>query len=154
VPGRYRITPTPIPADWTLTSAMFGGRDALDFGLDLKPGDALPAGVLTLSTRQSELTGTLLDRAGAPTAAYMVVVFAADTQYWTPDSRRIQAMRPLASGRFSFKNLPPGTYRLAAATDVEPGEWLDPEFLAELAGVATAVTIGDGEKKTQDVRIR
>jgi hypothetical protein len=38
-------------------------------------------------------------------------------------------------------------------TDVEPGEWYDPEFLSELAGAAMRVTLGVGEKKTQDIRI-
>lgn len=154
VPGRYRVIPTPIPDGWTLVSAVFGDRDALDFPLEIKPGETTPPGVLTLSPRQTELSGTLFDRGGSPTSSCTVVVFAADTRYWTPDSRRIQAVRPPASGRFSFKNLPPGTYRLAAAIDVEYREWLDPAFLRELAGSSMPVTLGDGEKKTQDIRVK
>jgi hypothetical protein len=154
VPGRYHVTVTPMPQGWRLMSAMFGGRDALDFPLEIKPGEVAPPGVLTLSPRQTELSGTLFDRAGASAAGYTVVVFPADTTYWTPDSRRIQAMRPQASGRFSFKNLPPGNYRLAAAADVESGQWFDPAFLRELAATAIPLTISDGESKAQDLRIR
>ena len=154
VPGRYRVEPEPMPAGWTLVSAMFGGRDVLDFPLDVTPGEAPPLGVLTLSQRQTGLSGTLFDETGAPSAAVTVIVFAADACYWTPDSRRIQAVRPSASGRFNFTNLPPGRYRLAAASDVERDQWLDPAFLGELAGSATPVTIGAGERVVQDVRIK
>ena len=47
-----------------------------------------------------------------------------------------------------------GDYLLVALTDVEPNEWQKPEFLAEIAPGGVKVTIGEGEKKVQDLRIR
>jgi hypothetical protein len=48
---------------------------------------------------------------------------------------------------------PPGEYLLAAVTDLRPSEQYDPGFLAELSKESIKLTIGPGEKKTQDVRL-
>jgi hypothetical protein len=37
--------------------------------------------------------------------------------------------------------------------DVEQGEWNDPTFLQRLSPTAMKITIAEGEKKTQDVRV-
>jgi hypothetical protein len=81
------------------------------------------------------------------------VLFPKDARYWLPQSRRIQGVRPTTDGRFAFQNLPSGEYLLIAVTDVESGQWFDPLWLRELAGAAMSITIGDGEHKTQDVRL-
>ena len=60
---------------------------------------------------------------------------------------------PRATATYVFKNLRPGEYQIAAVADVEPGEWYDPAFLQRIAPSATAVTIAEGEKKAQDIRI-
>ena len=51
------------------------------------------------------------------------------------------------------KALPPGDYLMAAVTDVEPGEWFDPEFLQQLRAASARVTLNEGDKKTQDLRL-
>ena len=62
-------------------------------------------------------------------------------------------MRPAADGAFAFVNLPPGDYRLAAVDDIEPGQWDDPAILQQLLPASMPVSIADGERKTQDVRV-
>ena len=84
----------------------------------------------------------------------MLVVFAADPRYWTPASRRIVAMRPSSDGRYGFRDLPAGEYRLAALTDAEPGQWFDPRVLRELTGASIPVRLGEGEQRGQDLRVR
>ncbi|HYN08832.1 MAG TPA: carboxypeptidase-like regulatory domain-containing protein [Vicinamibacterales bacterium] len=152
-PGRYRLNASGLPAGWVLKSANFGGRDVLDTMLEVRPGDELAGGILTFTNQSTELSGTLQDQSGKPVADYTIVVFSSDRRFWTPLSRRIQAMRPSTDGRFSFRNLPAGDYRLIAVVDPEPGEWFDPAFLDQLVGATMPLTIGDGERKVQDVRI-
>ena len=48
---------------------------------------------------------------------------------------------------------PPPANGLIVGRDVEPGEWFDPAFLQRLAPGAMRITIGDGEKKVQDIRL-
>jgi uncharacterized protein (DUF2141 family) len=138
---------------WQLASSMAGGRDSLDFPLVIGPGTSVTDAVITFADKTTELTGTLQDAAGTATSDYSIIVFPSDRQYWQPQSRRIQSVRPGTDGRFTIRNLPPGAYSIVAVTDVEPGEWYDPEFLSQLAGAAMRVTLGEGEKKTQDIRI-
>jgi hypothetical protein len=37
--------------------------------------------------------------------------------------------------------------------DPEPGSWYDPAFLQQLDGNATRITLGEGEKKEQTLRV-
>ena len=99
-------------------------------------------------------SGTIQDATGKPTADYSIVIYPSDNRYWVPQARRIQSVRPGTDGKFTFRGLPPGEYRLTAVTDVEPGEWFNPDFLSQLVNASISVTLIDGEKKTQDIRVR
>jgi uncharacterized protein (DUF2141 family) len=109
--------------------------------------------VLTFADRSTELTGLLQDAQGTVTSDYSIIVFPTDSQFWVPQSRRIQSVRPGTDGRYTVRNLPPGQYAIAAVTDVEPGEWFDPAFLQELTGASMRITLADGDRKTQDIRL-
>ena len=127
--GRYRVTASGA-GSWILSSVSVQGREALDFPLEVRSGEDIGGVTVTFTDRSTTLDGLLQDAGGQPAASYTVVVFADDNRYRTPMSRRIQATRPATDGRFSFKNLPPGEYRLAAVIDPEPGQWFDPRVLA------------------------
>jgi hypothetical protein len=150
-PGRYVISPRGI-STWRARSADVGGRDALDFLLDVKPGEDVTNVVVTLTDRASDLSGTLDDALGRATSDATVIVFADDPQYWTPRSRRIMATRPSTDGKFSFPNLPAGDYRLIAVSDVAQDQWFDPAFLRQLSSAAVSLKLADGERKTQNLR--
>ncbi len=138
---------------WTLKSAVAAGRDALDFPLDINPNQDIESAVLSFSNRTQELSGTIQDAAGRPTSDFTIIVFPSDKRYWLPQSRRITSARPATDGRFSLRGLPAGDYRLTAVTDVEPGEWYDPAFLAQLLNVSIPIALAEGETKTQDIKL-
>ncbi|ODS59028.1 MAG: hypothetical protein ABS36_02425 [Acidobacteria bacterium SCN 69-37] len=138
---------------WQLASAMSNGRDLLDDPIDIGPNQNLQNVILTYTDKVQELTGTIQDTSGGPTSDFTIIVFPAETRYWQPQARRIAATRPGTDGRFTFRGLPPGEYRLTAVTDVEPGEWYDPAFLEQLAHASIPIAIGNGEKKVQDIRL-
>jgi hypothetical protein len=152
-PGAYRpmlLSPT----GWKAKSFVVGGRDALDFLLTVDASQPVTDGTLTATTRSSSLSGSLTDASGRPAPAFTIVLFADDPTYWTPGSRRIQATRPSTTGRFTLSNLPAGAYRLVAVDDLEEGQWSDPDVLRQLAAAALPLTLGDGENRTQDLRVR
>jgi len=154
-PGLYRVVAAAgVPPGYTIKSSVFGGRDSLDFPIEVKPGEDQAGGLVTFNTRAAEVSGTLQDSNGVAAPGYTVVVFAADARYWTPQSRRVQATRPATDGRFGLRGLPAGDYRIAAVTEVEDGQWFDPAFLRQIVGTSVAFTLGDGERRTQDLRIR
>jgi hypothetical protein len=159
--GTYTVNCT-APArsgqSWILRSALIAGRDVLDAGLDVSLGADMSGAVLTLTDRRSELTGSLTTSAGLPAPDYFVIVLPVDPALWTisstTNSRRVRSTRPASDGRFSFIDLPAGEYLLVALTDVEPNEWQKPSFLADIAPAGVKVSIGHGEKKAQDLRIK
>jgi hypothetical protein len=138
---------------WRLASAIVDGRDVLDFPLEIGPNQNVEGAVLTFTDQGQELSGRIQDAAGRPTADFTIIVFPSDSRYWLPQARRIASTRPGTDGSFVLRNLPVGDYRLTAVTDVEPGEWYDPDFLAQLAGVSLPITLRDGEKRVQDIKV-
>ena len=152
-PGRYRLTASGAGGGWVAESAVIGGQDALDFPFEVKGTQNLAGAVITFTDRQTELTGIVTDDKNQPTPAYTLVVFPADSRYWTGGSRRIQNTRPSTDGRFTFRNLPPGDYRIAPVGDLDPGATSDPAFLQQLEATSLRVSLQAGEKKTQNIRL-
>jgi hypothetical protein len=159
-PGRYLVNafvPAPAAAGpglaWTLQSAVFKGRDVLDFALEVAPSDEVSGGVLTFTDQTQQVSGTLQDQSGRPAPDYTIIVFAADKRYWGPQSRRIRTTRPGTDGRFTVANLPAGEYRLAAVVDIATGEANDPAFLEQLMQASVPIALAEGDRKVQDLRI-
>lgn len=150
VPGRYRLSASGA-AGWSLESAVLGDQDSLDFPAEVTR--AITGAVVTFTDRQTEITGVIADGRGEPVSDYTLIVFPADPRYWSATARRIQSARPGTDGRFTFRNLPPGDYRIATVLDPEPGSWTDAEYLRELEAVSLRVTLTPGEKKVQNIRL-
>jgi protocatechuate 3,4-dioxygenase beta subunit len=156
-PGRYRLeatSPMEVGTGWRLKSVMVKGREMYDFPLEIGPGEEIADAVVTLTDVTQEVSGTLQDPTGRPAPDYTIVVFPADRQLWaSPVNRRIRTARPGTDGRFTVANLPAGSYRIAAVTDIAPGEANDPQFLEQLLAASVPFALKDGEKKVQDLRI-
>jgi len=121
---------------------------------EVKPSEDISNVVVTFTDAPAEVTGLLTDAAGRPAPAFALMLFTTDRALWYPGSRRLSPpMGPASDGRFTFKGLAPGEYYLAAVTDVSPAEAADPAFLEQVALSAIKVTVGPGEKRTQDLKI-
>ena len=154
--GPYAIA-CQLPADlanvWKLRSAMVDGRDLLDAPFE-GPAIQMTGVTLTLSDKRTELAGTLQSPAGQPATEYYVIAFSAERSHWRPGSRRSLSARPGTDGRFSFADLPAGEYFLAALTDLDPAEWQTAAFLEQVVPAGVKVSVGEGQKVVQDLRIR
>ncbi|HEX7780522.1 MAG TPA: carboxypeptidase-like regulatory domain-containing protein, partial [Vicinamibacterales bacterium] len=143
-PGEYVARLEGLPYGWLASSAIFDGRDTLDFGLRVQPGGNVEGMVVTVTDKLPEVSGMLRDAADRPSTAGWVVLFPEDKAYWTGTGRRMQGVRPGTEGRFVFRSVPPGTY-LVVAADAEPGQWLDPSFLEQIAPRAMRIVVREGE---------
>jgi uncharacterized protein (DUF2141 family) len=156
-PGLYRLSTSLSglgrPGGWLLRAAAIGRQDTLDVPYAIQPGQLTPEATIVFTDRAATLTGTLQTLAGGAAAEYTVVLFPVDQTLWTPQSRRIQAVRPSADGVFTFQNLVSGDYLLAAVDDAESGEWFDPAFLQRITPGALRIAIADNEQKIQPLRL-
>src|SRR6185503_958130 len=165
-PGRYRInmplalaTLAGAPSiaafsgGWTLKGVMFNGRDIADSPIDMKAGVDAANVVVTFTDQPAELSGTVMDGAGRATADFPIIVFSTDRSYWSIGSRRVQTARPSSDGKYRIVGLPAGEYFVCAVTAVDRAEVYDPAFLSQLTGVAFKITIKDGEKRVQDLKL-
>ena len=152
-PGRYAINVGGFAAPWSLSSVSVGGVEALDAFLEMPRDRDVRDVTVTLRDREAELSGSVSDAAGRPASERTVVVFPSDDRLWA-GFMRVQAEFLPADGMFVFRNLRPGRYLLAVVDGVEAGEWLDPAFLRNLLTAAVPVTLGEGERKVQDLRVR
>lgn len=137
---------------WVIRSAAAGAGDALDFGLIVEPNQDVSV-TLTFVDRNQEISGTIQDATGKAVPDVTIILFPSDKRYWVPQARRIRSARPGTDGKFNFSGLPPGQYNLTAVTDVEPGEWFNPDFLSQLLTASVSVTLGEAERKVQDLRV-
>lgn len=155
-PGRFTLSAT-LPPDakgWSLRSATTSDRDLLDDAVDMVPGREIRDVAVTFSDAPSELSGTLQSASGQPTTDYYIVLMPQDRALWRVRSRRIVSARPSTTGRFVFTNVPSGSYLMAALTDLDPLDLLDLSFLEQIAPAGVRVTVGEAEKKVQDLRIK
>ena len=155
-PGNYRpkvLIPPSTERSWWLKSAVVDGRDVLDSVLSIGLGAEYTNATLTLTSRRTELAGTLQSATEFPASYYFVIVMPADPALRFPESRRVRSTRPATDGAFRFPDLPPGDYLLIVLADLDP-EWSNSlETLAEIAASGTKIAVADGETKMQHLRI-
>ena len=137
-----------IPAGWVLKSVRLSGTDITDTGIDIKPNDPVTGLEVVLTSKSTEVTGSV--KAGNDAATdYTVVIFSEDPQKWTaPMTRHIASARPNQEGRFQVKHLPAGSYYVVAVDYIAQGDWNDPDVLERLKARATRITLDEGEVET------
>ena len=156
MPGRYRINAAMdgnYANGWWLKSSIHRERDTMDFPVEIQPGEHLTGIELTVTDATQRVSGTLLDSSNQPAPNFTIVLFPADRAYWTV-ARRIRTAKPGQDGRYTINDIPFGDYRVAAVSDIEPGDQNDPAFLEQLFSASVAFTVRSGERKIQDLRIK
>jgi hypothetical protein len=155
IPGAYRLAAT--VSNGALKSAIVEGKDMADVPVDVRPGQDLAGVNVMLTAAPPEVTGVLYDAAGRPSSDLAVILFSVDRAAWYSGSRRVpSAARPATDGRYRFAGLAAGQYYLAVVSDVtvSAADLANPTFLEQLIPAAVRLTLADGERKTQDLRVK
>ncbi len=156
IPGTYTVSGYVPPGatagtTWRVRSVVIDGTDVTDRAFDIGAG-GVSGLVVTFTDQVSELSGSLTLPSGAPGTDYFVIAIPADHDYWLPQSRRIISTRPDRAGRYAFRGLPAGDYRIALTTDLVPRDLQEVGALEQLAAQSVPVTLTTGEKRTLDLR--
>lgn len=165
MPGRYTFGGAPFfgasdnSVTWGLASVTVDGTDVTDRAFDISAETPPKEIVATITNQWQDIAGRVTNADNAGVSDYTMLVFPVDEAYWLHNSRRIITAQPGADGRYQLGGpgpalLPAGEYYLAAVTDVSKDEQYDPAFLKALIPAAIKITLGAGERKTQDVRVQ
>jgi hypothetical protein len=140
-PDRYHLSVMNLPPGAYLKSARAGEVDLLSTGLDLTAGAGVGAPLeLVVSSRGATISGA------SPSGSTVVLVpqekERRDQQYFYKTSIADQ------NSAYSLTGIPPGAYKLYAWEDVDPGAWMDPDFLKPVEDKGESVALREGERKT------
>ena len=149
-----RVFRVSAPQGWTLKSVALNGQDVTDVPTELPPGQSVAGMQIVLTKKTTTLSGVVSDSGGRPLLDATVVVFPANEQLWTFQSRFIKAARPDQEGTYRVVDLPAlEDYLIVAVQGLEDGQAGDPEFLAAVKASAEKFTLADGETKAVDVKL-
>ena len=118
----HRVSVTGLPSDAYVASARVGGQDVLSSGVQVLPD--MPALEVWISGSGAHLDGAVSVGDVPFTGAQVVLI---------PDDPERSDLYKVASadqyGRFSFRGIAPGDYRVFAWEDAPSGAYRDPEFV-------------------------
>jgi protocatechuate 3,4-dioxygenase beta subunit len=153
-PGRYVVRVPRAPAGWFFKGASHEGRDVSETAFDLR--NTIDGVVITLTDRQQQMQGDVLDANGRPELASNVILFPAEPTArvdYGRTSRRVLSV-PVMSGRYTMPAPPPGDYLLVAVAADQMANWQDPVRLERFATIAERVTVTGAGSITRTLRTR
>jgi hypothetical protein len=157
-PGRYVLSASGagMMTSWMMKAVMVGGRNVWGTGgIEIRPGEDVSDVTVVLTDQIGEVSGTLLDSTGRPAPEYHILIFPTDKNAWTQASQRMRPpVRPASDGKFRVSQLLAGDYYVAALSRFDPANLFDAAFLEQVAAAAFKITLAEGEKKVQDLKIK
>lgn len=144
-PLRYRVAVPALPEGFYMKSVQWAGRDAADSEIDFSAGAAGEL-VIKLASGAGQVEGVVRDEKGDPVPNIKVTIAPEGTlASW------FELYREAASstdGSFRLMNLRPGSYRIYAWENVEPGAHQDPDFLKPFESRSSPVSVTSGANIT------
>lgn len=141
-------------AGYTLKAVMLGGTDITDTPVEFKAEHSKHLEVV-LTSRASTLEGAVTDDSGQPATEVMVLIIPEEKASWRLGSPRLRVAQIQKEGRFSAPNVLAGRYYVVAVP--RDGVYLSPDagpdLFEGLVKEATAVTVGEDEKRAIDLRV-
>jgi hypothetical protein len=139
---------------WYMKAVIYDGQDVTDTGIEFTPGRAYEGLQVIFTQKTTNLSGLVTDDRGKPVLDASVIVFPANRDKWTFQSRFIRTMRPDTNGRYSITLMPPADdYLIIAVQNLEPGQASDPDFLSRAREEAQSFTLTEGETKAVDIKL-
>jgi hypothetical protein len=150
-PDKYRLMVMGFPQGTYLKSIRVGDQEALDSGFELSTGVSA-AVQITLGVGVGQVTGTVQDAKQQPASGAMVTLLPDPIKEERNDLQRITTTDQ--NGQFTLQGIPPGEYKLYAWEDVEPGSYMDPEFLKPHEGKAHKISVkADSQQQVPLIQI-
>lgn len=145
--------PAPTVAAWNIKSVTLDGRNITDEPLELSGRTSVSDVSITMTDKQTTVSGQVGDGRGQVLRDYVVVILPAEDKEPVIAARYIRTVRPNIDGRFETRGLRPGRYVATAIEALEQGRQFAPEFQGQLRRGAREFTVGEGQSVTLDLRL-
>jgi hypothetical protein len=144
-----------MPRGWMVKSVRTGGRDITGRETEFPSGRVTPVEIV-VSSRGAAVSGVITEDSGKPATenTSVVVIPVNEGLAWRPEYPPGAPVRE--KGSFEVRGLRPGEYWIAAfdwAALVANYSRPDPALRARIAKVAERIVLGEGEKRTIDLRL-
>jgi len=147
--GDYRVAVSRLPENTYVKSIRLDGTDALvnAFHVDGRSR----AIEVVLGTNPGSLGGIVVSANGEPVSNVTVVLVPIESYRHRADL--YQGSSTSESGRFLFRDIPPGDYEVLVWEDLQDGSWQDPDFVQKYADRGRAVHIDEGTNENMELRM-
>ena len=151
VAERYRIVVYNLPQGVWLKSSRAGDQEVLETGMDLSAGAPVQVEVI-LGIGVGQVSGMVRDAKQQPVSGAMVTLLPDPMKEDRNDLYKMVSTDQ--SGQFTLPGVAPGEYKAFAWEDIDPGRYMDPEFLKTHEGAAAKVSVkANGQAQVNLVQI-
>lgn len=151
VPMSYSVGVRNLPPDAYLEAARRSGREVPDRKLKPAGGEAILDLEVVVNLEGGRIDGAVFNADRMPLGEAMVVAIpGAASRNRLPLFKTAQTD---SRGRYSIRGLVPGTYRVVALEEFEPGAQWQPEFLNEHDDQGEVLQVEDGSRLTLDLDV-
>jgi protocatechuate 3,4-dioxygenase beta subunit len=154
-PGRYFIFARKPTVEWYIDAILIDGQDWYDKAIVLRDRDLTDV-VVMVTDEPPTLSGVVAALGVTPNSTPWVVLFPAFVDKWIDDGmleRVTWQGRVGADGSFTFRNVRPGQFLLAALPAETAIDLQDPAFIRRIAAMATPVTIRRGANRAPALKV-
>ena len=147
--GDYRVAVSRLPENTYVKSIRLDGTDALvnAFHVDGRSR----AIEVVLGTNPGSVGGIVVSANGEPVSNVTVALVPIESYRHRADL--YQGSSTSESGRFLFRDIPPGDYEVLVWEDLQDGSWQDPDFVQKYADRGRPVHIDEGTNENIDLRM-
>ena len=151
LPGKFKAVVEPMPENGYLKDVTLDGHTVPDRVLDFSQGVGGAKLKITVSRTGGQISGRVLGKDNEPAAGLIMVFIATDSKHMEEDN----ASRTF-DGKYSFKAIRPGKYRLVAVDIGEmiqafSGDGNSEESLQRLFDAGEEIEVKEGDRLTKDI---
>jgi protocatechuate 3,4-dioxygenase beta subunit len=143
----FEVTLFGLPDGFYVKSIKSGQTDVLAAGLDVARGAPEPLEVV-VSPNAGLMSGAVQNPNTGQPAPGATVVLVPQQKELRDKAQSYRITTTDQNGSYTLNSLVPGEYRVFAWEDIEPGAYLDPDFLKPVESKSEAVTIRESDQKT------
>jgi hypothetical protein len=149
--GRYQILVSGLPQDTYLVAARSGAREVLDVGYTVS-GDHAPIELVIGGPGSvGVVEGAAVNARGELIPSSTVVLVPAGERRTNPSAFR--STMTDQQGNFVIRSVLAGEYKVFAWEEVEPGAYVDPDFLKDFETRGEALRVQKGSQNAVTVRV-